>query len=257
MLVTTKMFAPLGAVLGLGFLAMAALAPGNSGSIQFGHPGKSGEQKTTIVLTYDKPGGAQGKKTITVTTAVTNSTTEAQKKTLVQQALDAELAKPANQENGHALGSTSGGSGNIMTINPSADSNGNFSGVKLKSISTDDFKTGEKDKVTPANDGGSVALAEIEVVGDITGSDGSGTSYYAVETNLGTVTINLAPGMTKPALVRQLASGLTAQGATVWTDPTTSVLFVLMPGGEDGISSIGAGSTDEGLIARCTAISGS
>ncbi len=241
------------------FLIVAALAlafspavpPGPSGTIQFGDPVRTGEQKTTVKVSYIDSQGRKQEKTITATTPLTPDDTPQTKAAKVKENLDAEIAKDANKVNGQPLLSTSG-SGNAMTISPAADSAGNFSDVKIEKITTDDTKTGEKDTVNPP---ASPALVQIEAIGDVTGSDGSGASVFEVHTNLGTVTVNLTAGMRKPILLRALASGLQTQGATAWVDTDRMVLFVYAPGGEGLVSSCGAGSTDEGLTARAAVLS--
>lgn len=241
------------------FLAVAALAvtvssvlpPGPSGSIHFGDPARTGEQKTTVKVTYTDALGKRQEKTITATTPLTPGDTPETKMAKVKDNLDAELNKDANKVGGQPLGST-GGSGNAMTISPAADLPGNFTDVKIEKITTDDSKTGEKDTVNPPS---LPAVGQIEVMGDVTGSNGTSASVFEVHTNLGTVTVSLTAGMRKPYILRQLAAGLQAQGATSWVDTDRMVLFVYVPGGEGQISSLGAGSTDEGLTARAGLLS--
>ncbi|MBI5432589.1 MAG: hypothetical protein HZA52_07155 [Planctomycetes bacterium] len=240
------------------FLAVAALAlaatvqQGGSGTIVFGDPARTGEQKTTVKVSYVDAQGTKQQKTITATTPLTPDDTPQAKKAKVQQNLNDEFNNDANKVGGQPLGSASGGSGYAMTIDPAAASPGNFSNVKIEKITVDDSKTGEKDVITPPSQ---PALAQVEAIGDVTGSDGSGASVFEVQTNLGTVTVNLTAGMRKPILLRTLASGLEAQGATCWVDTDRMVLFVYAPGGEEQLGSIGAGSTDEGLTARIGVLS--
>jgi hypothetical protein len=242
------------------FLAVAALAlavtsvlpPGPSGTIQFGDPARTGEQTTTVKVSYTDAQGKKQEKTITATTPLTPDDTPQTKTAKVKENLDAELDKDANKVNGQPLGST-GGSGNAMTISPANDSAGNFSDVKIEKITTDDSKTGEKDTVNPP---ALPAVGQIEVNGDVTGTDGTSASFFEVHTNLGTVTVQLTAGMRKPSILRQLAAGLQAQGATTWVDTDRMVLLVYVPGGENQVSSLGAGSTDQGLTARAGLLSG-
>ncbi|NUP95846.1 MAG: hypothetical protein HUU28_06755 [Planctomycetaceae bacterium] len=248
------------------FLAIAALALavtatatatvrlGSSGSILFGDPARTGEQKTTVKVSYIDSNGKKQEKTITATTPLTPDDTPETKLAKVKEKLDEELNKDSNKVNGQPLASTVGG-GNGMIVTPAPDpQQGGFTSAKIEKISTDDTKTGEKDVITSPS---MPALAQVECLGDITGSDGSGASVFEIETNLGTVTVNLTAGMRRPVLLRALASGLEAQGATCWVDTDRMVLFVYVSGGEGQVSAIGVGSTDEGLTARVGVLSGS
>lgn len=240
------------AALGLVLMVRAAMPPGGSATIQFGTPHRNGQQTTTIKIKYDDANGVHKTKDITATTDCTNTMTAAQKREAVQANIDTELAKPANQVNGNSLASTTG-SGNATIVTPANDSAGNFSNAKIDKITTGDSKTGEKDVISQATTAS--GLAQIEAIGDVTGSDGTGQSYFAVETNLGTVTVNLAAGMRKTKILQDLRAGLVAQGATAWVDTDRLVLFVLcVPGEETKVGKIGAGSTDEGLVARCAVL---
>jgi hypothetical protein len=241
----------LAAALGLALMVTAVVPPGGSATIQFGTPRRTGEQTTTVKIKYVDAEGVVKSKTITAVTNVTPTTTAAEKRAAVETNVDAELAKPANQVNGNSLASTTG-SGNAMIITPANDSGGNFSDAKIEKITTDDTKTGEKDVISQAST--SSSLGAIEAIGDITGSDGASQSFFAVQTNLGTVTVNLTAGMRRPGLLAQLKSGLIAQGATVWVDTDRLILYILIPGGADSVSAVGAGSTDEGLVARCSVL---
>lgn len=239
------------AVAALALAVTSALPPGSSGSIHFGDPTRTGEQKTTVKVSYIDAHGKKQEKTITATTSLTPEDTSETKMAKVKENLDDELNKDANKVGGQPLGST-GGSGNAMTITPAGDSSGNFSDVKIEKITTDDSKAGEKDTVNPP---ALPAVGQIEVNGDVTGSDGTSASVFEVHTNLGTVTVNLTAGMRKPSILRQLSAGLQAKGATSWVDTDRMILFVYVPGGEGQISSLGAGSTDEGLTARAGLLS--
>lgn len=237
----------------LALAAIAAPPPGPSGTIQFGDPARTGEQKTTVKVSYIDAQGKKQEKTITATTPLTPEDTPQTKAGKVKDNLNDEFNKDANKVGGQPLGSAGGGTGNAITIDPAGDSQGNFSDVKIEKITTDDSKTGEKDTVNPP---ALPAMGQIEVNGDVTGTNGTSASVFEVHTNLGTVTVNLTAGMRKPYILRQLAAGLQAQGATCWVDTDRMVLFVYVPGGENQVSSLGAGCTDEGLTARAALLSG-
>lgn len=106
-----------------------------------------------------------------------------------------------------------------------------FTGAKITKIAISDKGTGEKDKVSePAHSGG--ALGTIEVVGDITGTNSSGSSsVFSVITSAGVINVPLTPGMTRLAVLDAIATGLTHQGASsVWVDSDKLVLYVVLGG---------------------------
>jgi hypothetical protein len=243
---------PLFAIAALALAVTPTLPPGGSASIHFGDPGRDGEQTTTVKVSYIDSNGVKQEKSISAATSLTSGDTPQTKRPLVQANLDAAFNLDVSKVGGQPLCSTSG-SGNAMNITPANDSQGNFSDVKLEKVTTNDKKTGEKDAILAAS---LPSLGQVEVLGDVTGSDGSGPSVFEVQTNLGTVTVNLTAGMRRPVILRQLASGLRAQGATTWVDTDLMVLFVYIPGGGGtAITALGAGSTDVGLTARAAVLS--
>lgn len=238
-----RMLAVLATVLvGLALAALTMVQAGNTWVIQFGVPEKSGTHTTTIIFEYADPDTTQIlTKPITVTTSVNPAMSANEKKAAVQAKINGALADPANAVGGAPLGETSG-SGNVVTITPSSSN-----GAKIKEVKTKDGKSGEKDRVVPPSE---TAIAEVAPLGEITGEvAGGGTPHFTVATNRGDVAVQLVPGMRKYALLRALRSGLEAQGAQAWIDQERLVLFVLLTDDEEGVTTIGAGTTDEGLVA--------
>ncbi len=234
------------AVACLGVEAASRLA-GNTWAVFYGDPARSGTHKTKVTFTYYDGEGVQQEKTITASVSLTDSEDEDDKKTKIQEAMNLELGKPENKVGGQALASTSG-SGNVMTVTPSAS----VSGAKIKTVKTEDNQTGEDDNIVKP--GGKKGLAQVAPEGEIIGQTSDrGPSVFFVKTNLGTASVALTGNMTKLELLKALKAGLIAQdpGAEVWVDSDLLVLFVKLDDGDDGIFNIGAGSTDQGLVATC------
>ena len=223
------------------------LQDGNTWTIDFGDPSRSGTHETTLRINYTDSNGAQQEKVITSSIPLASSDNSSQKKEAAQDKLHQELNKDENKVNGQPL-ATLGGTGDVMTVTP----NSSVPDAKIKSINTNDSQTGEEDVIHKPN---KKALAQVTPVGELLGrtSDG-GPSVFFVTTNLGLASVQLSPGMSKLELLKALKAGLLAQDpdAPVWVDTSLGVLFVMLPEyDEESICSIGAGSTDLGLSAVC------
>jgi hypothetical protein len=233
-------------------LLSAALQQNDTWSIIFDDPNRGGTQTTTITVSYIDSAGVKKEKEISATVSITADDSSASKKTKVQNALNSELSKPANGVNGTPLASTSG-SGGVMTVTPAANSSGNFSDAKIKDVETEDKDTGEKDKIIKPT--GKEGLGQVSFEGELVGqTSGNLPSVFEVDTNLGTASVPLAPGMTRLQVLKSLSEQLNAMGPKVvtWIDSERLVLFVLLK--EEGIYTIGAGSTDDGLAAICKVV---
>ncbi|HEX6884776.1 MAG TPA: hypothetical protein VF530_15480 [Planctomycetota bacterium] len=232
------------------FVLGASSAPqaNNTWSIIFDDPGSGGSQTTTITVSYTDSQGVKREKEISATAQITAADSSASKKEKVQEALNTELSKPENQVGGNSLAAT-GGTGGVMTITPS----GQVPDAKIEDVETDDERTGEKDKVLKPT--GKEGLAQVSLEGEVVGLTASGgPSVYEVDTNLGTASVQLASSMTRLQVLKALRDQLDAMGPKVvtWIDSEKLILFVLLK--DDGIYTLGAGSTDDGLRAVCKVI---
>lgn len=218
---------------------------GDTWSVTFGNPTRSGTVTTTLNFSYTDATGAKKDKPITASVDLQPSDTPDTKKTKVQNALQAELDKPENQLDGTAL-ATLGGVGNVMAADPASGND-----TAITSVTTTDSETGEDDKIIKP---GKKGLAEIGLPGELLGTTSSGTpSVFFITTNAGQASVNLYPGMKKSQLLKDLRAGLLAlePEADVLIDLGRKVLYVFLPEGSEGIVDIGAGTTDEGMDAFC------
>lgn len=223
----------------------------NTWGVWFGDPGRSGSHTTTVTISYTDSQGVKKEKEISATVSLTAADTNTTKKGTVQGALNTALSADGNTVGGQPLASTSGG-GNAMTITPSPNNPapGGFSDAKIESVETEDNETGEDDTIIKPPMKG---VAQVSPEGELLGQTSDrGPSVFFVKTNLGTVSVQLSGSMSKVALLKTLKEGLVAQdpGLVAWVDTDLQVLFLLLKA-DEGIVHVGAGSTDQGLKARC------
>lgn len=220
--------------------------------MDYGDPTHGGEHSTTIEIKYtDAQGQVQTKKITGTLPSVTSGMTAVQKKDAAKGAVDAELAKAANQVNGNPLAST-GGVGDHMSVAPSGDVAGSFSDVKITSVTTEDKETQEDDKIIkPATVAG---LGILEARGTITGLTGSGgsPSYFNVITDEGLISIALSGSTTKAQLLASIVDGLEQQGITTWVDSRRGLVLIEVDG--TTTSGVGCSSSDSDLTAVATVI---
>ena len=222
---------------------------GSTWTIHYGDPGRTGNHKTTITISYIDAEGRKLEKSISASVSLTDGDSANKKREDIQKKMDEALSAPANTVGGKPLASTSG-LGNAMNTAPSGDTS-DFSGAKIESVKTEDEQTGEKDEIMKPRRNG---LAQVGPEGELLGQTSDrGPSAFFVPTNLGTVSVTLSPGMSKLELLKALKAGLIALDSKVaaWVDSDLDVLFVKLGDGDDGIFTIGAGSTDQGLVAVC------
>lgn len=237
------------ALVSLALAATASLQQGNTYSIDFDDPNHDGTQTTTVTVSYTDAQGVKKEKKISATTTIAHSMTAITKKEAVQASLDAALALPANQVGGQSLASTGGIAGqDVLQVAPNTATGTPppFTDAKIDKVSTDDKNTNENDKVTPPAQSGP-GIATVSAAGDLTGQAASGPATFSVITNQGLVTVNVTAGMRRLTLLKQLKTGLIAQGAKAWVDSDRMLLHVLIDG--EMISGVGAGTNDSGLAA--------
>ena len=223
---------------------------GGTWTIHYGDPGRTGNHKTTITVSYIDAEGKKQEKSISASVSLTDSDSANKKREDIQKKMDEALSAPANTVGGQPLATTSGG-GHAMNVTPSGNTPG-VSGAKIESVKTEDEQTGEKDKIIKPD--GRPGLGQVSPEGEIHGQTADrGPSVFFVDTNLGTASVQLTAGMTKLELLKALRAGLVALDPTLiaWVDSDLQMLFVKLDDEEDGIWMLGAGSTDRGLVAVC------
>ncbi len=242
-------FAGVLSFLALGFVLHPSGQEGGTWKVDYGDPGHSGEHTTTVGITYEDSEGKQQRETFTAKIDITDpgGTGAVDKKTMIQEKLQEDID---NKKVGGQPLINIGGTGCVLTISPNR-SNPSASNIKIKDVGTDD-KTKNDDEIDEPANLAIPGLGIIEARGGITGQEGNGASpsYFDVVTSEGVDAIALDGTMTKPELLREIGIRLKARGARVWVDARRQMVFVLLD--DDPIGSLGAGSSDTGLIAHCS-----
>jgi len=252
-------------LIALAFTALAdpASAFSDEWVVSFDTPARDGNVGYEIVVEYDDAVGKRQKKTIKADVTVpreTNGqrTTTDQKRVKIQAALQAELDKDSNKIFGQPA-VTLTGAGGTLVVDPNAPTrpDGTTADLKLKRVKNTDHKSGEKDEVvTGSMPNSRPAIAMISAEGSLTGkdSDNETNSIFTVVTGVGEFSRTLNGEMTKEELFYGLADAMSDAGLTVWLDVDGQgrrqpVLYILVT---EGVSGVGAGSTDDGLTSSCS-----
>lgn len=201
---------------------------------------QDGHVKVTIEVLFADARGKKQKKRIVAEADVLAAETPIQKRDALKKAIDGALRKEENRVGGHALLRTVGVRDRTNLL-PAADVRGSFADVQIENIVT--LKRNKNAEVGPPSR--PRALARIRLLGDVVGQNSDGVvSSVSISTDFGQVNVSSPAGNRRIDVLRQLASGLVALGATVWRDEDEFALFVLV---DERVGGIGAGSDDEGL----------